>query len=123
VGHTVEDVRVIGNSGGLTLDGVGMTVRRAHVLQSGGHGIVCFGGFGNSVRDSESSENGADGIHLVDCTGSSIIGNTAGGNGGAGITAACPSLVLDNVASQNAGGDIITNPSASCTQANNNPAP
>jgi parallel beta-helix repeat protein len=121
--HTVEDVRIVGNGAGLTLDGVGMTIRKVHVLLSPSEGIICFNGFGNSVRDSDVSENGTDGIQLVNCTGNSVIGNTAGGNGGAGITVACPSLVLENVASQNSGGDIISSPPASCTQANNNPAP
>ncbi len=119
---SAEDVNLIGNDVGVTFDGLG-SARNVRAHANDEFGILCFGGGGVSVRDSEAWNNGNSGINLVSCTGNSVIGNAVRQNGGAGITVSCPSLVLENVASQNAGGDIIASPSASCTQANNNPAP
>src|SRR6266851_3739620 len=122
-GHTAENVRLVKNLGaGLSLDGTGHRAEGVHA-QSNGNGILCFGGFGHSVRHSEVNLNGA-GINLDACPGSSIIGNTVSGSGGDGIVAKCPSVILQNMAFQNAGSDILTDlPAPACTRADNYPAP
>ena len=117
-----ENVSVIGDGTGLTFDRGFNSAKSVRAYANNGTGILCFGG-GVSVRESEVTNNGNNGIELLNCTGNCVVGNSAWQNGGAGITVTCPSLILENVAFQNAGGDILSNPSASCTQANNNPAP
>ena len=121
-GHTAEDVRVAFSGAGLTLDGSGIRVERVHAVSNGGDGILCFGGGGHSVRHSEVNINNGIGINLAACPGSSIIGNTVSVNTGDGIVAQCPSVVLQNMAFQNAGTDILADPVA-CTRSDNNPAP
>lgn len=123
-GHTAEDVRVVANvDAGLTIDGSSIVVENVHASFSA-LGILCFGGFGHSVRHSEANKNGDSGINMDACTGTSIIGNTVSDNAGAGIIARCPSVILQNMASQNGGGDILTNlPPPDCTRSDNNPAP
>ncbi|HVO10118.1 MAG TPA: right-handed parallel beta-helix repeat-containing protein [Vicinamibacteria bacterium] len=118
----VENLNVLRNDDGVLFDGGLNSATHVRASSSGGRGFLCFGG-GVSVRDSVAFNNGGNGIDLLACSGNSVVGNTAGQNGGTGITVACPSLVIENTASQNGAGDIVTDPSASCTQANNNPAP
>ena len=119
--HAANDVRLEGNGVGLSFDASGSSAEKVNIL-SNGTGILCFGGSGNSVRHSEVSSSGGNGIDLNACPGSSVIGNTVSGNGGVGITVSCPSVVLQNMASQNGGGDIVADPAA-CTRSVNNPAP
>jgi hypothetical protein len=122
-GHAAEQVRLLGNLGaGLTFDGVGSRAEAVHTLNNG-NGILCFGGFGHSVQHSHASQNGT-GINLGACPGSSIVANNVSGNGGDGIVAKCPSVIVQNMAFQNAGSDILTDlPVPACTRADNNPAP
>jgi len=121
--HKAEKVRVVGNNHGLTLDGAGFAVQEVQALSNGNRGIHCFGGSGHSVRNSQVVQNGGTGIDLSECPGSSIIGTNVSGNGGGGIVAKCPSLILQNMAFQNVGGDIVAEPAAACTRSDNNPAP
>jgi hypothetical protein len=122
-GHAAEDVRLMNNSGaGLTFDGAGSSAERVHTLFNN-NGILCFGVFGHSVRHSEVILNNTDGISFNACPGSSAIGNTVFGNGGGGIVAKCPSVVLQNVATQNVGGDIVVDSAGACTLSDNSPAP
>lgn len=118
----VENVNVLRNDAGVLFDGGFNSATNVRATSNSSYGFLCFGG-GVSVRDSEASNNGSDGINLLNCSGNSVVGNRARQNAGTGITVTCPSLVIENVAAQNATGDIVTNPSASCTLANNNPAP
>jgi len=123
-GHTAKELRVTGNVGaGLTFDGGGLTAEEVRA-DFNGTGILSFGGSGNSVQHSEASANGLAGINLLASPGSSIIGNTVTANGQGGIVASCPSVILQNMAFQNAGSDISTDlPPPACTQSDNHPAP
>lgn len=119
--HTAERVRVVGNGAGLTFDGGAISVEEV-LAYANGEGILCFGGSGHSVSNSEVRSSTGNGINLVECPGSRVVGNTVSGNGGSGIVAKCPSVIVQNVAFENAGGDIVADPDA-CTRSDNNPAP
>ena len=119
-GHAAQDVRLMNNGVGLTLDGIGFSAERVHALFNG-IGMLCFGGFGHSVRHSEVTSSGNNGINLDACPGSSFIGNTVFGSGAPGIVARCPSVVLQNIAFQNRGGDIVVAPASACTLSDNSP--
>jgi parallel beta-helix repeat protein len=120
-GHTTEQVRVTRNGQGVTFDGNGLVAREVQAFENADHGILCFGGSGHSVRDSQAHGNSI-GISLFECTGSSIIGNTLTRNGVGGILVKCPSLLVQNMASENGAFDISTDAGA-CTRSDNNPAP
>ena len=128
-GHTVEGVRVAANVAGIQMDAVGVKVKDV-VATSNTYGIASFTGAGNSVENCQVYSNDGGGIVLgtqdpqYSSFGSRIVGNNVFGNGGIGIYAQCPSVILQNLAYQNAGGDIVTVPGAPwtyCTLSNNNP--
>jgi hypothetical protein len=123
-GQTAEKVRVKGNGVWVTLDGIGMKVNGVQAFGNATAGVLCFSGSGNTVQDSVITSGNGDGINLNACSARNIIGNTVVGNGGYGITATCPSLIIQNMASQNSGGDIFTDlPAPACTRNDKNPVP
>jgi parallel beta-helix repeat protein len=114
---------VLFSGAGVSIAGSGIRVEEVHAISNGGDGILCFGGSGHSLRHNEVNLNNGIGINLDVCPGNSIIGNTVSGNTGVGILANCPSVILQNMAFQNGGGDIVAEPAAACTRSDNNPAP
>jgi parallel beta-helix repeat protein len=121
--HKCERVRALGNNVGVSLDGGGFVVQEVHASSNGTFGIWGLGS-GHSVRNNQVNQNGDSGINLSGSSRCSIIGNTVLGNGvGGGIVAQCPSVILQNMSSQNVGPDIFTDFSAACTRSDNNPAP
>lgn len=110
---------------GITGDVVhqGIEVRSGAVTNFSGAGIWLVGS-GNTVEHVRAIGNLGSGMVIQGgtVTGNRVVGNTANSNGGFGISVACPAVVLENVATGNSGGDIISSGSG-CTMAENSPAP
>lgn len=126
--HTVEGVRSVGNNVGITFDGDSHRIKDA-VVRGNWMGILAGFGSGSTVEHCQVHENFGSGIALkvywdpennYGSVGSRIVGNTVSGNGEYGIYAVCPSLILQNMAYDNQGGNIFVK-GQDCVSSDNNP--
>jgi len=110
---SVERIRAINNGGNGIVANAGL-VDRCIVTLNHGAGISAA-----SVTNSMAFQNGGVGIGVIEGI---ALANTVRFNGQQGVFASCPSTVVSNAATTNAGGDIFTSGSG-CVRANNTPAP
>jgi hypothetical protein len=98
---------------GIILNGRGSIVRNMRAMSNGFIGIAVNAG--STVSGNTATANLSDGIFAPQST---VSGNAATQNGGRGLDVQCPSSVVSNTASGNAGGNLFTL-GAGCAVANN----
>jgi parallel beta-helix repeat protein len=112
-GSIVEGLRVVGNTSVGMFVSPGGIVRGNTAVGNGIHGIVAVG----TVSGNTAEDNGTGIGILISSGGSTVSGNTARNNRGVGISVFCPSNVIGNTATGNAGGNLTLR--AGCTNIDN----
>lgn len=126
--HTVEHMRLLRNTRHGIEGAESGRILSNTASENGDVGIFGLGSY--QVVGNVANGNRGTGIH-VDASpvtgrpGPRIVGNVANGNGAFGISASCSALLLQNMASGNGIGQIVTRgaPLVECVRADNNPLP